>query len=141
MDIVQIIRFYWNKKKLIDICKYHIDRYELQNPRITTPTCKYYLLQEIKRRIDNDKENIAELNHGTNWLKLAHANLADASFDLLVSGQFHSYYGELNTMSCSGNLRFVYSCSMKWAVENHFISQEEYDEQIDYLYQCINEIG
>lgn len=141
MKMVQLVRFYWNRKKLLDICKYHITQYESKNPRVTTPSCKCYLIQEIKHRIDIDKVNVAKLNHGTNWLELANANLASSAFDLLASGRFHIYYGEINPLGCSGNLLTVYELAMKWAVNNHLITPKDYDEQVKCLFERISDVG
>jgi hypothetical protein len=96
---------------------------------------------EIRKRINNDKEGVAKLNEYTDWDELANANIYNASFDLLVSGEYHIYYGQLNPMKCTYNLMLVCNSSLKWALNSGTISQEDFDKQIQCLMEGIRTIG
>ena len=130
-----------NAKRLIDICEHFIDEYESQSTK-RIPSCKTDLLAEIKARVEADKKDIATWrDYDTDYIKIGHSLLANASFDLLASGHYHIYYGVLNPMKCSACLMAVYNGSMIWAVNKGIIDEDTRKEQYDYLLQCISEIG
>lgn len=130
-----------NAKRLVGVCEHFIEEYELQSQR-TLPSCKSDMLDEIKKRINADKADVATWkDYDTDYIKIAHSLLANVSFDLLASGHYHIYYGVLNPMRCSSCLLAVYNGSMKWAVSNGLIDEETQQEQYDYLLKCISEIG
>lgn len=142
-SIIKFIKFRKNANKLINICSHYIDKYESNNPSELqiTPSCKSDLMLEIKKRIYNDEEGISKLNEYTDWVSLANANIYSASFDLLISGNYHLYYGQLNPMKCTFCLMLVCRSSLKWALNNNIIDQESFDEQIQCLLDGIASIG
>ena len=80
-------------------------------------------------------------DYDTDYIKIAHVMLANAAFDLLASGTYHIYYGELNPMNCSWNMMDVYKASMEYALKNNFIDEATRKEQYEYLLKCILEVG
>ena len=130
-----------NAKRLVDICEHFIEEYEAQSAQ-RIPSCKNDLLTEIKARVEADKKDIATWkDYDTDYIKIGHSLLANASFDLLASGHYHIYYGVLNPMTCSACLMAVYNGSMKWAVNKGLIDEDTRKEQYEYLLKCISEIG
>ena len=130
-----------NIKKLLSICSNLIEIYERNNKRIS-PSCKTVLCSSVKIQLDAAKKEIAGWRDDEiNYSKIAHTLLANHAFDLMASGQYHLYRGELNPMSCAPNLMVVYKSCMQWALDNGFITAEDQVEQFNYLMECISEVG
>ena len=142
-NILKAIKFHKNANRLINICCYYIDKYESDslNGEKTIPSCKGDLMVEIRKRIYNDKEGLSQLKENTDWDSLANANIYNASFDLLVSGEYHLYYGQLNPMKCTFCLMAVCRLSLKWALDNDIINQKSFDEQIQNILDGISLAG
>lgn len=128
-----------NSTRLLNICKELIEKYQTNDCK---PSCESDLLKIIQSRVLTAKEEITEWKDSdTDYIKIAHAMLTHATFDLLASGSYHIYAGVLNPMSCADNLMDVYKASMEYGMKNNYLNEETYKEQYDYLLQCIAEIG
>ena len=128
-----------NSKRLIEICCDLIEKYQANSLK---PSCKNDLMNTINDRLVESKDEISEWkDYDTDYIKIAHTLLANASFDLLASGQYHLHYGVLNPMSCANNLMDVYKASMKYALNNNYIDEATLNEQYNYLLQCISSVG
>lgn len=133
--------YYKNSTRLLNICADLIEKYQ-HPPNHFVPSCKSYLLKLIKKRVSKEKQEISEWKDcDTDYIKIAHTLLVNATFDLLASGNYHIYTGQLSTMNCSYNLLAVYKASMEWAVKMNYINEET--KQVEYrkLDKSISQIG
>lgn len=128
-----------NSTRLAKICEDLIEKYQSHN---SLPSCKDDLMEVINTRIHAAKKEIAEWkDYDTDYIKIAHTMLSHATFDLLVSGKYHLYYGILNPMSCANNLQDVYKASMEYGVKTNIIDETTRKEQEQYLFECIFHVG
>lgn len=106
------------------------------------PSCGEDLIKSIKTITDGAKEQINQgLIPSEQYKEFVHKLLSNCSFDLLASGKYHIYRGQLNQMSCAYNLKAVHEKSLEFAVRNNIISQKEKEKEIEYLNECINKVG
>lgn len=139
MLFVSKIKFNNNSQKLYSICKELIENYEKET---SLPSCMNDLMLYIKNDVKASKNEVAHWNLDTSeYIMIANKLLANGSFDLLVSGIYHIYYGVLNPMSCASNLMSVYDNSMQYALKNEIIDEKTKKEQKEYLIKCISEVG
>jgi len=127
--------------KILFKCKETIEVYEIKNGDSTIPSCEEDVIRIIKNELKNRINELCDWEKTGNYERLAHALVCQTSFDLLASGKYHLYAGVLNPMSCAKNMKAVYMSTMDYAVDTNQISEEERKEQIDYLNQCIREVG
>ena len=133
------IKYRKNAQRLRNICSDLINNYEKQEFK---PSCHDDIMKLINGRILSAKEEISTWeDYDTDYITIAHSLLANAAFDLLVSGKYHIYYGMLNPMSCSDNLFDVYKMCMQYAEDKHEIDPDTRKEQYQLLLQCIAEAG
>lgn len=127
-----------NYEKFLLDCEKTIISYEND----TIPSCKTDLIDVIKVMTSGAKR---EINNGlipsSRYGELINKLLANCSFELLTSGKYHIYRGMLNPMSCSANLMSVHNKSIDFALQNNMITQEEKEEDYNYLMECIGKIG
>lgn len=130
-----------NTKKLLNVCEDLIDEYESRNTRISA-SCKVDLLASINSELQRAQDELAEWeDYDTDYVKIAHTLLAQHTFDLLSSGKYHIFAGMLNPIGCSSNLMTVYKESMKWGVKNKLLTEDERQEQYEFLIRCISQVG
>ena len=133
------IRTKKNSDRLYKICMDLIEKFENDK---TIPSCKSDLGTLIKQRISAAKKEISEWQDcDTDYIEIAHNMLSHAAFDLLVSGEYHLYYGMLNPMNCSSNLMKVYKGTMDYAVKHNLLTGNEREEDYNYLIQRISQVG
>lgn len=132
-------KFIKNSEKLSSICKELIESYEEHEMH---PSCLNDLMLYVKNTINAASQEIMHWNiTTTEYITVANKLLAHGSFDLLASGKYHIYRGQLNFMSCAPNLMSVYNKSMEYAVKNNFIDEETKKDQYNYLIECLGQIG
>lgn len=121
------------KKQCIQKCK---DLISVYDNRIVfgVISCKDIIIEKIKKM---SFKNIKTENID----KTCNLLLANISFDLLSSGNYHSYYGELNNMGVAPSLKTVYLKSIQWLYENKYLTDEEYKNSIDNLNYNIKSVG
>lgn len=128
-------------KALLEICERAIEEFECDDSR-SIPSCKEDLMASIKNELTTVQEELSkEYFDDRDYLRIAHTLLANKAFDLLASGNYHIYYGELNPLSCASNLMKVYQKSMEYGVNSNIITGEERREQYEYLLRCISQVG
>jgi len=134
------VKYRKNARLLLDTCEYYINKYESLSVN-KLYSCKDDLMAEIGKKMSNDKKNVSSLQKSkTNYIKIAHAYLANASFDLLTSGKYHIYSGVLNPMNCSDCLMTVYTEAMLWTEHNGFIDENMRKEHHAFLLKRIRSI-
>lgn len=108
----------------------------------TSPSCKDDLMEAIKTMTEGAKN---EINSGgiptSQHFILINKLIANASFDLLVSGKYHLYRGTLNPMSCSQNLMIVHDKSIDYGYKNGLVTKAEKDEDHECLMEYISRVG
>ncbi len=128
-----------NSTRLLNICNDLIKKYQTNTLK---PSCHTDLMELISRRVIAAKAEIAEWkDYDTDYIRIAHAMLAHATFDLLTSGKYHIFTGVLNPMSCANNLLDVYKASMDYAIKINMIDEETRKEQYEFLISQISEVG
>lgn len=127
-----------NYEKLLADCENIIISYESD----MIPSCKNDLIEAIKIMTENAKNEINKgLIPSSQYEGFINKIIANCSFDLLASGKYHISRGKLNPMSCANNLMAVHNKSLEYALKNNLITQEEKDEDCEYLKECINSVG
>ncbi len=138
MSIFNLFKKNDRYQKFLSDCEMTIISYEKE----TVPSCKNDLIEAIKLITSNAKN---EINRGlippSEYTVLINKLLANCSFDLLSSGKYHIYRGQLNPMSCSANLMSVHNESIDYALKNNLITQAQKEEDHEYLIECINNAG
>lgn len=130
-----------NTKKLLNVCENLIDEYEACNTRLSA-SCKGDLIASINSELQRAQDEISEWeDYDTDYVKIAHTLIAHHTFDLLSSGRYHIYFGMLNPLGCSSNLMTVYQETMKWGVKHQLLTEEERQEQYEYLVRLISQVG
>lgn len=130
-----------NAKRLLDLCESFISKYEAQAPNTLIPSSRSDLMERIQKQVRADNEIPTWRKSAEEYDKIANVLLANASFDLLASGNYHIHAGTLNPMNCSGKMMAVYNGAMRWSVENGYNDEKTRQEQYDYLLKCISEVG
>lgn len=121
---------------LLDICRKIIENVENNSPTIS---CKNDVIALIKERYENYK-SLNELKP-EDHVKFCHFSLVNASADLLASGQFHIWRGELDPLTCSSNLLKLHKHCLDWLLENEYITKEAHSANIEQLFEDIKTIG
>ena len=133
-----------DNKEHVKMVKYHIlnhssnliYRFE-ENSSLTS--CKVDLMNALKKRLEITTNlhtvKIEDIE------KLTLAMLCDTAFNLLASGEYHIYAGELDPLGPGISMYCVYISAMNLAVELGFNDEESKNETIKYLNQCISEVG
>lgn len=121
------------KKQCIQKCKDLISVYD-NRIAFGVISCKDIIVEKIKKM---SFKNIKTENID----KTCNLLLANISFDLLSSGNYHSYYGELNNMGVAPSLKTVYLKSIQWLYENKYLTDEEYKNSINNLNCNIKTVG
>lgn len=128
-----------NSTRLFNICRDLIRKYERHD---MNPSCEGSVMELIERRVYDAKDELSTWKDSeVDYIMVAHSQIVSATFDLLVSGKFHLYYGVLNPMSCASNMIDVYDSCMEWAFNNHQIDDDTRKEQRELLNTGISEIG
>lgn len=130
-----------NEMRLLGLCEQFIDKYEAFATSTLVPTAKYDLMKRIRKQVEADDEIPTWEKDAAEYDKIANVLLANASFDLLASGNYHIHAGTLNPMNCSSKMMAVYNGAMRWSVENGYNDEKTRQEQYDYLLKCISEVG
>ena len=126
-----------NSTRLLNICKELIEQYQASDK----PSCENDVLELINSRLLAAKAEISEWKESVDYLRIAHTQLANATFDLLAGGHYHLHRGMLNPMSCADNLMNVYNACMKYGVKTNLFDEKTRKEQYEYLLECISEVG
>lgn len=124
------------KHNITNYVSHFIDNLEKSS---TLTSCKTDLIHAIKERL----EKIRDLHtvKMENIEKISLALLCDIAFNLLASGEYHFYAGELDPMRPGKSMYKVYVAAMNRAVELGFNDEESKNKTIKYLDQCISEVG
>ena len=128
-------------QKVLDLCVFYIEKFE--NADIGKPSCKKDLMTLIENEINKAAQTLeaAEQNPNIDYTKLATSMLINGTFDLLASGNYHSYRGMLNPFSCADNLIKVYDGCMDYAVAHGYITEYEKNADRSALMRSIQTVG
>lgn len=121
------------KKQCIQKCKNLISVYD-NRIAFGVVSCKDIITKKIEK-MSFKNENVENIDKTCNLL------LANISFDLLSSGNYHIYYGELNNTGVAPSLKTVYLKSIQWLYENKYLTDDEYKNSIDNLNYNIKKVG
>ena len=130
-----------NKSKLIkDIllnCESYIERYEPKDTFV--PSCKNEMLEILKNRLKKAPD-IRALDT-KDMRKTSMMLFCDTAFALLASGKYHYWRGCLSEQNCGPNMLKVYLAVMDLAVKLGYNDEESKNETVEYLHECIAEVG
>jgi len=139
-DPFPTLKAYNNATRLLGCCLLAVEKYEKEG-NILAPSCSDEISDVLIEQFIRAKDEFDEWDETVNYDKVAHAMLANATFDMLASGRYHLYAGILNPLNCSANLMLVYEKSMSYGVKIGMIKKEEKKEQREYLLKKISEVG
>lgn len=108
-----------------------------ENSSLTS--CKVDLINALKKRLERFTDLHTVKMEDTEELALA--ILCDTAFNLLASGEYHIYAGELDPLGPGKSMYSVYVSAMNLAVKLGYNDEESKNETIKYLNQCISEVG
>lgn len=106
-----------------------------------TPSCKNVLIDASLPLLQRSIAEAGEWEKDFDYTNTAYCVLYGTAFDLLASGRFHIYRGELNPMNESQHIYKFCIHHLDRATSLGFISEEEKTDQINYLKKCIAEVG
>ena len=87
----------------------------------------------------------AQINNGllplVMYEEFAYKMIANCSFELLASGRYHIYRGQLNPMSCADNLMKRHNISIEYGLKKGIITEKQQKEDYEYLIESIQNVG
>ena len=138
MTFKQRIAYKKGSELLLSTCRKLIAKYE--NPQF--PSCESDIIACLnKNNLSSPEIVIKWQNSNADFEFVSNALLSKITFNFLSSGKYHLYAGELNPLSCAGNLMRVYNGAMQYAVDNGYTTTESKEEQYQNLLQLISEVG
>lgn len=127
-----------NAQLFLNKCKEFIQKYEKNLP-LGIPSCENIIFDIVYKNKKQIKSKVKNIKEDEKIEKICNTFLTNLTFNLLSSGQYHIYYGELGFQ---GNaLLAVYNGASKWLLDNNYITQETYDNKKIELRENIKTIG
>lgn len=117
-----------------------IDEFE-SNLNDNKPNCKSVLLNAAQPLLQRSTVEAEQWEKDFDYTNTAYCVLYNISFELLASGRFHIYRGELNPMNEAQHIYKFCIHHLERAKSLGLIPEEEKIDQINYLNECIDEIG
>lgn len=123
--------FKWmrNKRKLINIVSALIDQFESTYHHYG-PSCKKELMNYIETRVNKSQSEIQEWeDYDTNYPQIATVLIQNACNSILASGAYR-VGSFLDPSTCGPRMLHVHNSSVKWAVKNNWVSEDEAEKII-----------
>lgn len=117
-----------------------LDKFEAQLTDYA-PSCKNVLIDASLPLLKRSVQEASEWKKDFDYINTAYCVLYGTAFNLLSSGRFHIFRGELNPMNESQHIYNFCIHHLERATSLGFISEEEQTDQIHYLRECIAEVG
>ncbi len=119
-------------------CEYLIDSMEVDIDDLN-PKCKTLLMQQIKQLIKQTKKEIQKWDKSVNYTYMAYKTIYNMAFDLLSTGKFNMYDGIFYREG--SHLHTVCIRCLDWYKTNGYITELQYKEQLNILYDNIFHLG
>jgi len=129
------------QQSLFDLCKKYIVKSE-SSLEVSSRSCQTELLQIIKKHISEFTDLDEIFEDPTSDIDMyANIVISNVTFDMLVTGKYHLYYGVINPMGIGPTLLKVYEGAMEWSLNHKYIDLKTKTEQFEYLKSRIATIG
>lgn len=103
--------------------------------------CKNVVLKNAISEIQTIEKSGITSEADFDGITAAYTMIYNITFDLLSSGEYHVYRGELNPMNESSHLYSVCLQCLEWAEKHGQITNEEKEEQLEILKENIQHVG
>ena len=129
-------KFLKNKRLLLFYCDSFIDNLEKDNDIISY---KNELMKSISADIDRYESEISTYSEKSeNFKELAMRTVSDVSFTLIETGKYH-LHGHFNSSGPGGYASYIHKKAVEYFLNEGFITQEDYDEDLLALRDAINQ--
>lgn len=105
------------------------------------PSCKQVMMEIITEILANSIEEAKKWNDTFNFEERAHVVIYNTASNLLISGRFHLYRGFLNPYNESTHLIGVCRQCLEWLQTNGYIDESKKIEQLQIIWDEIQQVG